>query len=177
MAQCLEQIPEHQLVGGRVRQIIDCELDQDPGLADRICDSLGSNKRVSEVVPDATIQRLRVEVRDLLQANGHPPPVLPSPNVSQHTKLQGQLLHSWAAWAADPALPAASWLWLEAPAGISRDFKLDGLLEAVGPEDALSVDQLSVDCESFRNYAGVESDPEALAIINGHVSKRQIQGI
>ena len=82
MAQCLEQIPGHQLVGGRARQFIDEELDLDPGLVERVCGALGSNQKVAEVIPNGTIDRLRAKIQQMLQDNGHPPPELPTPNVA-----------------------------------------------------------------------------------------------
>ena len=125
---------------------------------------------MSEVVPESTIQRLRQVITSLLTTNGHPPPALPRDNVAHLTQLQGGLLHSWSEWANDPAHTAASWLWQGAPAGISVDFRLEGLLEPVGPELALDVQELATDHESFHNYAGVETDPEAMAIIDSHVA-------
>ena len=46
---------------------------------------------------------------------------------------------------------------------------MGGLLDSVGPEEPLGVDELSTDLESFHNYSGVETDPHAVAIIDGHV--------
>ena len=42
-------------------------------------------------------------------------------------------------------------------------------LETVGPEQPLGVDELSTDMEAFQNYSGVESDDQAVKIIDGHV--------
>ena len=171
MAECLDQVPGHQIVGGAVRELIDVALDQDTSLVDRICAALGSDRKVSEIVSDEMISGLRTEISKCFTANGHPLPQLPASNVASYTGLQGRLLDSWSSWASDPAHCAASWLRLGAPPGVSVDFELNGLLEPVGPENALSVEELSADYDSFANYSGVESDPLAVAIIDGHVAK------
>ena len=132
--------------------------------------ALGSDKKVTDIVPSDVINRIRSDAAVLFEANGHPPPAIPQQNQSHLTSIQGSLLHSWSGWAGDPAHSTAAWLWTGAPAGISVDFELDGLLEAVGPEHPLGVDELPTDMESFRNYAGVESDPEAIKIIDNHVN-------
>ena len=41
----------------------------------------------------------------------------------------------------------------------------------VDNESPLGVDQLATDYGSFTNYNGVESDPEALAIIDGYLKR------
>ena len=58
-----------------------------------------------------------------------------------------------------------------APTGISQAFALDGVLEPVDPETPLPVEALSTEWTDFQNYVGVESDPEALAIIDEYVSR------
>ena len=89
--------------------------------------------------------------------------------------LRGDLLHSWASWADDPAVVATPWLWHGAPAGISASFQLDGLLEPVGPEDPLPIEELFSDYESFRNHPGVENDSEAVDIIDRYVANGWIK--
>ena len=59
----------------------------------------------------------------------------------------------------------ARWLVDGSPAGITVDYDLSGVLEPVLDEDPLSIDSLVTD-HSHENYRGVESDPEALAIID-----------
>ena len=51
------------------------------------------------------------------------------------------------------------------------DFQLQGLLEPVLDEHPLAHEELDCDVDHFNNYAGVESDPEAIAIIEGYVEQ------
>ena len=88
---------------------------------------------------------------------------------SQSVDIQADLLHAWASWAGDPASDAALWLLNGSPAGITVDFKLDGVLEPVESETPLGIDSLTADSDTFTNYDGVESDPEALSIIDGYI--------
>ena len=81
------------------------------------------------------------------------------------------MLHAWASWAGDPAAPAARWITEGAPAGIAVNFELDGLLEPVAGEECGGVDDLASDPDTFANYAGVEDDPAALAILDDYISK------
>ena len=78
---------------------------------------------------------------------------------------------AWSGWAHDPAAHCSSWLHQGSPAGITVDFQLDGVLDRVDDEPPLGVDQLITDAASFTNYSGVESDPEALAIIEQYISR------
>ena len=61
------------------------------------------------------------------------------------TKLQAVLLYTWSRWAGDPAAEYVSRLAEGTPAGISRCFHLDGILEPTLCETPLSVDELSID--------------------------------
>ena len=83
--------------------------------------------------------------------------------------MQGQLLHRWARWAGDPAASIATWLWEGAPAGVSVPFALDGLMEPILDESPDDPEQLASDSASFRNYMGVESNPEALKVIESYI--------
>ena len=96
----------------------------------------------------------------------------PSPFASG---IQGDLLAAWSGWAHDPAAHCASWLHEGSPAGITVDFQLDGVLDRVDDEPPLGVDQLITDPASLTNYSGVESDPEALAIIEQYISRGWLQ--
>ena len=54
---------------------------------------------------------------------------------------------------------------------MSADFELDGILEPIAEEHPEAVDTLECDYDAFRNYGGVEDDPEALAILEGYVQQ------
>jgi len=53
---------------------------------------------------------------------------------------------------------------------VTVPFELDGVLEPIDDEHPLSVDELTSDAVTAHNYLGVESDPEALAIIEEYIS-------
>ena len=72
-------------------------------------------------------------------------------------------------WAGDPGVKVTPWLWDGAPAGVARDFDLDGLLLPVGLEDTISFEELGEDPNDFTNYAGVETDPKAVQILNDYL--------
>ena len=84
--------------------------------------------------------------------------------------LQADLLHAWATWSGDPAAHAARWLIDGSPAGVTIDYELTGVLEPIEDETPIDTDELISDADHV-NYKGVESDPEALAIIDGYVEK------
>ena len=46
---------------------------------------------------------------------------------------------------------------------------MDGVLEPVGPETPLPIDQLSSDHAAFVNYEGIESQPAVLVILNAYI--------
>ena len=94
----------------------------------------------------------------------------PSEDPDLRTNLQGNLISAWAVWASDPAAPAADWILHGSPAGITVDFALDGVLRPVDEEEVDSWTDLATDPELFRNYASVESDSDAMAIIQQYVS-------
>ena len=76
----------------------------------------------------------------------------------------------WATWAGDPAVAAARWFQDGAPAGINVQFELDGVLEPILGETPLPSDELHSEYDIFVNYEGVETDPEALNIIEEYIS-------
>ena len=64
----------------------------------------------------------------------------------------------------------AKWLSEGAPAGITVDFQLNGVLEPLVDESPLALDLLHSDHDSFANHRGVEDDPYALAIIEEYIA-------
>ena len=48
---------------------------------------------------------------------------------------------------------------------------MDGLLPRAEPEDSIPVDELGEDPGDFANYAGVETDPKAVDILEGYLRK------
>ena len=87
--------------------------------------------------------------------HGQPDAEVVSPPAPQDA-IQGHLLHKWSALARDPAAHCAHWISKGAPAGITVDFQLDGVLMPVVGEDPLEVDQLHSDPDVHINYRGVE---------------------
>ena len=75
------------------------------------------------------------------------------------------MVHAWATWAGDPAAHTAEWLWDGAPAGIEKDFVLDGVLEAAEDESPADAGELATNQETFANYTGVEDNLEAVEYI------------
>jgi hypothetical protein len=130
-----------------------------------------SKAEITELIPDKELEELRDKVRSVIQRRGTPEAVAKlTQRVSDASvKLQGSLIDAWATWASDPAAKSLPWIWSGAPAGISADFDLDGVLEPVTDEQTASVDTLECDCETFSNYSGVEQGPEALAIVEGYI--------
>ena len=63
------------------------------------------------------------------------------------------------------------WLWEGAPAGVAKDFDLDGLLLPVGPEDTIPLEERSECPEQFTNYTGVETDPKAVEILEQYIGR------
>ena len=58
-----------------------------------------------------------------------------------------------------------------APAGLTEDFHLDGILQLVAKESPVDVDELESDPTHFANYRGVEDDPDAVAILDEYIRK------
>ena len=159
--------PNHQLAGGRIRELLEECFAAFPGLDGKLIGALGTSANIEDIPPDGLLPDLQSRLQLLMAQHGHPVPDIPAD--APPTEISAALLHSWAAWAQDPASHTAAWLWHGAPAGISRDFELNGLLEAVQDEHPSSPDELT--SLPLANYAGVDNDPVALEIIDGYVQQ------
>ena len=169
--QSMSAVPGHCVAGGRIRDLLSLFLEEHTGSIDACCDSLGTDKPIADIFPVDDIVGLRRDIHKLIRANHTQiaPDLSPIPDCRK-PGIQGELLHSWSEWARDPASHAAHWILTGAPAGISVDFELDGVLERVVGETPLTLDQLESNPDSFANYKGVEDDPDALAIVEGYIS-------
>ena len=172
LAKSIDLVPGHRVAGGRIRDLFDLYFSQRPELIERCCRSLGTDVAVDELFPAADLASLRGDILALIRKNCPSTPdssgLTPSPF---GTGIQGDLLFAWANWASDPAASAAHWMRDGAPAGISQDFQLDGILEPIADEEPLGVDELISDHRNFANYLGVETDPEALAILENYIHR------
>ena len=87
----------------------------------------------------------------------------PRSRTASRTCIDGPFLRSWSKAAGDPGANAVEWLDGDgAPAGLSVDFKLDGIWPSVDPEASEDVDELlRTDYDGFVNYAGFDEDEDA----------------
>ena len=115
ISRSVSKVPNHQLSGGIVREVLTAFLDARPGLAERLCSALGSDGKFGDHVTTEELALLRQQVCRVVEA-GYPEG---GTIVDEPAGLQGHLLHRWASWARDPAAPCAEWLWEGAPAGIT----------------------------------------------------------
>ena len=169
MSKSMAMLPGHSVAGGRLRQLFLLYFADKPALADKCCDALGTKMTAVELFPPEDIAELRRQALQLIRSNC--PAAREQLPSNSGIDLQADLLYAWATWANDPAAQAAKWLVTGAPAGITVDFSLDGVLEPITDETPLGIDSLSSDFETFSNYAGVESDPEAIKIIDGYIEQ------
>ena len=165
MTRSLDKVPGHCVSGGRIRQILALYFDEKPDLIESCCQALGTQTSADELFPPHELAELRMQILRLITSNCAVTPVQPGPG--QQPLLDAELLHAWATWAGDPAAHCAKWLVNGAPAGVTVDFELDGILEPVLDEEPAGIDGLVSDADGATNYSGVESDPEAMAIIDG----------
>ena len=134
---------------------------------DKLCSALGSAASLSDLLSADDLADLRSRIGEVCTANGFPPRTDSPTNID----LQAGLLQAWATWAGDPAAATTQWLWDGAPAGVEVDFALDGVLAPVDPEAPEPPEDLGSDPASCQNYHGVESDPEALEIIQSYIDR------
>ena len=148
-------------------EILDKHIHKSPHMADRVIAVLGTATPLSDAIPHDDIRTIRASIAEFLTAHGHP--IEAGPIEVQELDLQCGLLQAWARWSGDPAHHVAEWLRSGSPAGIEVPFELDGIFEPVGTEDPDCPDDLS--SQLTPNYSGVETDPAALAIIDGYIEK------
>ena len=147
-------VPGHRVAGGRIRDVLSLFFTERQGLIDRCCDSLGTDRSVNDLFAPADLALLRSQVGQLVATQLQVAP----PQIATEG-IQGELLHLWATWAGDPAAHVAHWLRDGAPAGVTVDFDLDGVLQPIADENPLGIDQLASDAADFANYRGIEDDP------------------
>ena len=87
------------------------------------------------------------------------------------TSIRAPLLRAWAVASKDPAAHIIDWLdKTGAPAGLSEDFRLEGIWPQVEPgkDDDPALD-VGTDFDAFINYSGFDEDDEAFKELMGFV--------
>ena len=100
VSKSLDLLPGHCISGGRIRELLKLYFTDKLHLIDALCDSLGKESSIDELLPPADVAGLRAQVLQLIR-NNHDVPALKQ--LDDNVDLQAELLHAWASWAADPA--------------------------------------------------------------------------
>ena len=151
LAKSTSMVPGHCVAGGAIREAIVAFIHARDGFADRCCKLMGSQSPLSALVSERELDDLRSDIAAVISKRGTPEArhklSLSHPATIDGGKvlLQGTLIDAWATWSGDPAVIAASWIWTGAPAGVSSDFQLDGILDPVPEEHPDSLDTLECD--------------------------------
>ena len=180
MARSLQLVPGHAVAGFNVQLVLLKFLESHPSLGPKCCSALGSDTSMDQLISRDDLTTLRGQVAAAISKGGTPESkacLQLDGAYEEHSKqqLQGHLIHAWATWAGDPAAHTAEWLWNGAPAGIEKDFVLDGVLEAVENESPADAGELVTNHETFTNYTGVENSPDAVAIIDDYIRQNWLQ--
>ena len=122
-----------------------------------------------------TIDQLRSEISSLLIRNHSDPSCWSKIDINEsspRTCLKANFLRLWAECAGDPGAKIVPWLIEGAPGGIELHPDLDGLFPRVPEtEEIVPPEELFTDFDSFKNYEGVEDNPDANDAIQGYVKK------
>ena len=160
-----------QARGVQIGNLIERELELAPHVEDAIVNNFG---RVQDEVvhPTEWLDDVRAKLAELLQRNrcdGLPEvcDVEPINNGSYKTVVRALGATCWNTGdmvTEDPAAFAAKWLYQGAPAGLSPSIDLKGVCAEVD-DDSPELDDASpaTDFDTFSNYDGVETNPDAIA--------------
>lgn len=171
----LNAVPGLINIGVQVRNCIRSFCDRYPGIKRKFLDSVGHAESSHFPGGPETIDQLRSEISSIFIRN-HPDPShwskIDLNESSPRTCLKANFLRLWAECAGDPGAKIVPWLIEGAPGGIELHPDLDGLFPRVPEtEEIVPPEELFTDFDSFKNYEGVEDNPDARDAIQGYVEK------
>ena len=162
-------------LGVQVRNCIKSFCERHPGIKENFLNSVGHAEASHFPGGSVTIDQLRSEISSILIRN-HPDPShwskIDINESSPRTCLKANFLRLWAECAGDPGAKIVPWLIEGAPGGIELHPDLDGLFPRVPETEEIDPpEELFTDFDSFKNYEGVEDNPDASEAIQGYVKK------